>query len=150
LCYEAGPTGFVLARRLIGLGYNCIVDAPSKTPTKSGDKVRTDKRDARKLARLHRAGELTAVHIPDVEDEVIRDVCRGRTDAVAEVKRCKQQLLGFLLRNGYRYSGKAHWTEAHMRYLRELVFAHRAQKMILEEYLQRIDTTQVQVPVPFR
>jgi len=145
LCYEAGPTGFVLARRLIGLGYSCIVVAPSKTPTKAGDKVRTDKRDARKLARLLRAGELTAVHIPDVEDEVIRDVCRGRTDAVAEVKRSKQQLLGFLLRNGYRYTGKAHWTEAHMRYLRELVLAHRTQKMILEEYLQRIDITQMQV-----
>ena len=145
LCYEAGPTGFVLARRLIGLGYSCSVVAPSKTPKKSGDKVRTDKRDARKLARLHRAGELTAVHIPDVEDEVIRDVCRGRTDAVQEVKRCKQQLLGFLLRNGYRYTGKAHWTEAHMRYLRELVLAHRTQKMILEEYLQRIDVSQMQV-----
>lgn len=145
ICYEAGPTGFVLARRLIGLGYNCIVIAPSKTPSKPGDKVRTDRRDARKLARLHRAGELTAVHIPDVEDEVIRDVCRGRTDAVQEVKRCKQQLLAFLLRNGYRYSGKAHWSEPHMRYLRELVLAHPAQKHILEEYLQRIDTAHVQV-----
>ena len=145
ICYEAGPTGFVLARRLIKLGYDCIVIAPSKTPTKPGDKVRTDRRDARKLARLHRAGELTAVHIPDVEDEVIRDVCRGRTDAVQEAKRCKQQLMAFLLRNGYRYPGKSHWTEAHMRYLRELVFAHRTQKMILEEYLQRIDITQMQV-----
>ena len=145
LCYEAGPTGFVLARRLIGLGDNCVVVAPSKTPKKSGDKVRTDRLDARKLARLHRAGELTAVHIPDVEDEVIRDVCRGRTDAVQEMKRCKQQLLAFLLRNGYRYTGKAHWTDAHMRYLRKLVFAHRTQKMILEEYLQRTDSTQMQV-----
>lgn len=145
LCYEAGPTGFVLARRLIGLDYNCVVVAPSKTPKKSGDKVRTDRLDARKLARLHRAGELTAVHIPDVEDEVIRDVCRGRTDAVQEAKRCKQQLMGFLLRNGYRYTGKAHWTDAHMRYLRELVFAHRTQKIILEEYLQRIDMTHVQI-----
>jgi transposase len=145
LCYEAGPTGFVLARRLIKLGYDCVVIAPSKTPRKSGDKVRTDRRDARKLAHYLRSGDLTAVHIPDVEDEVIRDVCRGRTDAVQEVKRCKQQLMGFLLRNGYRYTGKAHWTEAHMRYLRELVFAHRTQKTILEEYLQRIDTTHAQI-----
>lgn len=145
LCYEAGPTGFVLARRLIKLGYDCIVVAPSKTPTKSGDKVKTDRRDACKLARLLRAGELTAVHIPDVEDEVIRDVCRGRTDAVQEVKRTKQQLMAFLLRNGYRYTGKAHWSEPHMRYLRELVLAHPAQKHILEEYLQRIDTAQLQV-----
>lgn len=145
ICYEAGPTGFVLARRLIHLGYDCTVVAPSKTPQKSGDKVRTDRRDARKLAHYHRSGDLTAVHIPDVDDEVIRDVCRGRTDAVQEVKRCKQQLMGFLLRNGYRYTGKAHWTDAHMRYLRELVLAHRTQKIILEEYLQRIDSTQLQV-----
>lgn len=145
LCYEAGPTGFVLARRLLHLGYHCIVVAPSKTPTKPGDKVRTDRRDAGKLARNLRSGDLTAVNIPEVEDEVIRDVCRGRTDAVQEAKRCKQQLIGFLLRNGYRYTGKAHWTQAHMRYLRELVLAHPTQKLILEEYLQRIDMTHAQI-----
>jgi transposase len=145
ICYEAGPTGFVLARRLIGLGYDCIVVAPSKIPSKSGDRVKTDRRDARKLAGLHRAGELEGIHIPDVEDEVIRDVCRGRTDAVQELKRTKQQLLGFLLRNGYRYSGTSRWTEAHMRYLRELVMAHRAQKSVLEEYLLRIDSAHAQV-----
>jgi transposase len=145
LCYEARPTVFVLARRLIKLGYDCIVVAPSKTPVKSGDKVKTDRRDACKLARLLRAGELTSVHIPDVEDEVIRDVCRSRTDAVSEVKRSKQQLVAFLLRNGYRYPGKVHWTQPHMRYLRELVMAHPAQKHILEEYIQRIDTAQLQV-----
>ena len=145
LCYEAGPTGFVLARRLIKLGYDCIVVAPSKIPSKPGDKVKTDRRDARKLARLHRAGELEGVNIPDVEDEVIRDVCRGRTDAVQELTRGKKQLLSFLLRNGYRYSGKARWTEAHMRYLRELVMAHSAQKMVMEEYLLRIDSATAQV-----
>ncbi len=145
ICYEAGPTGFVLARRLIKLGYDCIVVAPSKIPTKSGDKVKTDRRDARKLARLHRAGELKGIHIPDVEDEVIRDVCRGRTDSVQVVKRTKQQLGGFLLRNGYHYKGGTNWTEAHMRYLRELVMPHGAQKMVLEEYLLRIDTATAQV-----
>ena len=145
LCYEAGPTGFVLARRLIKLGFECIVVAPSKIPTKSGDKVKTDRRDARKLARLFRAGELEGIHIPDVEDEVIRDVCRGRTDAVNNLVRSKKQLLSFMLRNGYRYKGKAHWTEAHMRYLRELVLADPAQKVILEEYLQRIDFAEKQV-----
>ena len=145
LCYEAGPTGFVLARRLIKLGFECIVVAPSKIPTPSGDRVKTDRRDARKLARLYRAGELTGIHIPSVEDEVIRDVCRGRTDAVNTMARTKKQLLSFLLRNGYRYKGKAHWTEAHMRYLRELVLADPAQKIILEEYLQRIDFAVKQV-----
>ena len=100
ICYEAGPTGFVLARRLLGLGFDCQVIAPSKIPKKSGDQVKTDRLDARKLARLHRSGDLVAVHIPDVEDEVIRYVCRGRTDAVNETKRGKQQLSSFLLRNG--------------------------------------------------
>jgi transposase len=145
ICYEAGPTGFVLARRLISLGYNCVVIAPSLIPQKSGDKKKTDKRDARKLAGLLRAAELTAVHIPDVEDEVIRDVCRGRTDSVQELVRGKKQLLSFLLRNGYRYTGESNWTEAHMRYLRELVFPAPAQKMILEEYIQRIDSTIEQI-----
>ena len=139
LCYEAGPTGFVLARRLLKLGFECIVIAPSKIPQQSGDRVKTDRRDARKLARLFRAGELFGIHIPSVEDEVIRDVCRGRTDAVDERSRTKKQLLSFMLRNGYRYKGTSHWTEAHMRYLRELVLADPAQKIILEEYLQRID-----------
>ena len=145
ICYEAGPTGFVLARRLIKLGYDCEVIAPSLIPTKSGDKRKTDKRDAKKLARMHRAGELTAVHIPDVDDEVVRDVCRGRTDAVNDLKAAKKQLLSFLLRNGYRYSGKANWTEAHLRYLRELVMAHPTQKVLLEEYIRRIDTAAVQI-----
>jgi transposase len=186
ICYEAGPTGFVLARRLIQLGYDCIAVAPSLIPTKAGDRKKTDRRDARKLAGLLRAGELTAVHIPDVEDEVIRDVCRGRSDAVQELVRAKKQLLAFLLRNGancktsvpflfyinikcfvminsttyslgfsfvwlcnylngYRYKGDSNWTEAHMRFLRELVFPHCAQKMILEEYIQRIDAMTEQI-----
>ena len=145
ICYEAGPTGFVLARRLLKLDFDCIVVAPSKIPQKSGDKVKTDRKDARKLARFHRAGELTAVHIPDIEDEVIRDVCRARTDAVNAKVRAKKQLLGFLLRNGYRYTGKSNWTEAHMRYLRELVLPTPAQKIVLEEYIQTIDTTIKQV-----
>lgn len=144
ICYEAGPTGFVLARRLIKLGFECIVVAPSLVPTKSGEQ-KTDRRDARKLAGLFRAGELTAVHIPDQEDEVIRDVCRGRTDAAQELARTKKQLLSFLLRNGYHYTGKANWTEAHMRYLRELVLAHSSQKLILEEYIQRIDALEKQI-----
>jgi len=145
ICYEAGPTGFVLARRLISLGFDSQVIAPSKIPQRAGDKIKSDRLDACKLARLHRAGELVAVHIPDMEDEVIRDVCRGRTDAVNEAKRTKQQLKSFMLRNGYRYTGTANWSEAHMRYLRELVMPHRAQKMVMEEYLLRIDTATAQV-----
>jgi len=137
-CYEAGPCGFGLARRLRQLGVECEVVAPSMTPTRSGDRVKTDKRDARKLARLLRAGELTPVYIPEATDEAIRDLCRARTDAVDDRRRSRHRLKGFLLRHGYRYQGKSAWSAAHERYLRELVLAHPAMKVILEEYLQGI------------
>jgi transposase len=145
ICYEAGPTGFVLARRLQRLGYRVEVMAPSLIPVRAGDRIKTDRRDARKLAGLFRAGELTAVHIPDADDEAIRDVCRGRTDAVEVRTRARQQLGGLLLRNGHLYTGKSRWTEAHMRYLRELSLPSPAQRIVLEEYLQRIDTAADQV-----
>ncbi len=144
LCYEAGPTGFVLVRRLRELGFECDVVAPSLIPVKASDRVKTDRRDARKLARLLRAGELTSVHVPDATDEVIRDVGRARTDAVEVQTRTRQQLGALLLRNGYHYTGST-WTEPHMRYLRELVLPDRAQKIVLEEYLQRIDNAVAQV-----
>lgn len=127
VCYEAGPCGFVLARRLKQWGIACDVVAPSLTPKGSGDKIKTDRREARMLARLHRAGELTAVHIPYERDEAIRDLCRARTDALQD------------LRNGYRYGEKTSWGVAHMRYLRELLLPHPAMKIVLEEYLQCID-----------
>jgi len=137
-CYEAGPCGFGLARRLKQLGVECQVIAPSLTPTRSGDRVKTDQRDARKLARLLRAGELTPVYIPDARDEAIRDLCRARSDAVDDRRRSRHRLKGFLLRHGYRYQGKSSWSAAHERYLRELVLPHPAMKVILEEYLQGI------------
>jgi transposase len=137
-CYEAGPCGFGLARRLRQLGVECEVVAPSMTPKRSGDRVKTDKRDARKLARLLRAGELTPVYIPEPTDEAIRDLCRARTDAVDDRRRSRHRLKGFLLRHGYRYQKKSAWSAAHERYLRELVLAHPAMKVILEEYLQGI------------
>ena len=107
-------------------------------PKRSGDRVKTDKRDARKLARLLRAGELTAVYIPEATDEAMRDLCRARTDAVDDRRRSRHRLKGFLLRHGYRYQGKSAWSAAHERYLRELVLPHPAMKVILEEYLQGI------------
>jgi transposase len=139
VCYEAGPCGFVLARFLKKKGIACDVIAPSLTPKGSGDKIKTDRRDARMLARLHRAGELTAVHVPDERDEAIRDLCRARTDAVQDQRSGRNQLKAFLLRNGYRYGEKTSWGVAHMRYLRELVLPHPAMKIVLEEYLQCID-----------
>ena len=137
-CYEAGPCGFGLARRLKQLGVECAVVATSLIPTRSGDRVKTDRRDALKLARLLRAGELTPVYIPDARDEAIRDLCRARSDAVDDRRRSRHRLKGFLLRQGYRYQGKSSWSAAHERYLRELVLPHPAMKVILEEYLQAI------------
>lgn len=138
VCYEAGPTGFVIARRCAQLKIDCTVVAPSLIPSRSGDRVKTDRRDARKLARLHRSGDLTAVHVPDASDEAMRDLCRARTDAVQDLRRGRAQLKAFLLRNGYRYTGKSAWTEAHRRYLRELVLPHPAQRVVLEDALTSI------------
>ena len=133
--YEAGPCGFVIYRCLQQLGIDCAVVAPSLIPKKPGERIKTNRRDAIKLARSHRAGELTPVHVPDARDEAIRDLCRARTDAVRDQRRSRQQLKALLLRLGYHYTGKSSWTEAHLRYLRELEMAHPAQKVVLEEYL---------------
>ena len=106
VCYEAGPCGFGIARRLRQLGIDCQVIAPSLIPKKSGDRQKNDHRDAIKLARCHRAGELTPVHVPEPTDEALRDLCRARTDAVNDQRRTRQQLKALLLRLGYKYGGK--------------------------------------------
>jgi len=139
IAYEAGPCGFVIARRLKQLKISCLVAAPSLIPKKPGSPFKTDKRDACTIARLLRAGDLTGVYVPEPTDEAIRDLCRARTDAVDDHRRCRHRLKAFLLRHGYRYQGKANWSQPHMRYLRELVLPHPAMKAILEEYLQGID-----------
>ncbi|MBK1790207.1 IS110 family transposase [Persicirhabdus sediminis] len=139
VCYEAGPTGFVLGRRLLQLGIECSLCAPSKTERKAGEQIKTDKRDAKQLARAHKNGDLTLVRIPPQLDEAMRDVCRARTDAVDDLARAKQRLGAFLLRHGFRYSGKTNWTAAHMRYLRDLTMPNDTQKVVLEEYLQAIN-----------
>ncbi|MEA3212442.1 MAG: transposase [Chthoniobacter sp.] len=136
--YEAGPCGYVIARRLAQLGIDCVVVAPSLIPKKSGERVKTDRRDALKLARLHRAGELQPILVPAAADEAVRDLCRARTDAVNDLRRGRAQLKAFLLRHGYRYGGQSSWTEAHLRYLRELVLGHPAHKAVLEESLLAI------------
>ncbi len=138
VAYEAGPCGFGIARRLKQLQVPCLVAAPSLIPKQPGSPFKTDQRDARTIARLLRAGELTGVYVPEPTDEAIRDLCRARTDAVDDQRRCRLRLKAFLLRHGYRYQGKANWSQPHMRYLRELVLPHPAMKAILEEYLQGI------------
>ena len=145
VAYEAGPCSFVIARRLKQLKVPCLVAAPSLIPKLPGSPFKTDKRDACAIARLLRAGELTAVYVPEATDEAIRDLCRARTDAVDDQRRCRHRLKAFLLRHGYRYQGKANWSQPHMRYLRELVLPHPAMKAILEEYLQGIDAAHQRV-----
>jgi transposase len=103
-CYEAGPCGYGIQRYLSAHGHECVVVAPSLIPKRAGDRVKTDRRDAASLARLHRAGELTAVWVPDAGHEAMRDLVRARLDAVHALRRARQQLSGFLLRQG------CHWT----------------------------------------
>jgi transposase len=99
-CYEAGPCGYGVYRHLVGLGHECLVVAPSLIPKRAGDRVKTDRRDAVALAQLHRAGELSAVWVPDAAHEAMRDLVRARLVAVRGLRRARQQLLGFLLRHG--------------------------------------------------
>jgi transposase len=139
VCYEAGPTGFVIARHLAKRGIACLVAAPSLIPKGRADRIKTDRRDALMLARLHRAGELTAVHIPDATDESIRDLCRARTDAVDDKRRATSRLKSFLLRHGHRTTEKTPWSEARMRTLRKTVLPLPAMGIVLEEYIQAID-----------
>jgi transposase len=116
-CYEAGPTGFELARLLHSMGVGCEVIAPSLIPRAPGDKVKTDKRDCRRLARLHRAGELVAVRIPTLAEEAVRDLCRTRADLVDDRTRARHRLSKFLLRHGRIWRGGSAWTLAHERWL---------------------------------
>lgn len=139
VCYEAGPTGFVLARRLIQLGLECVVMAPTKSTRKPGEKVKTDKKDAMKIAKEYRNGDIVEVRIPPSNDQAIRDVARARTDASDDLTRAKQRLKSFLLCNGHRYTGSATWGGPHMNYLRGLTLQNPAQQIVLEEYLLAID-----------
>lgn len=137
--YESGPTGFVLQRRLLAWGEDCIIVSASHVPKKAGDRVKTDRRDAIQLAKMHRSGDLDAIHVPDSADEAIRDLCRARFDAKQDERRSKQRLKSFLLRNGYNYQGNANWTPSHKSYIREKQMQHPAQKSALESYMQSID-----------
>jgi transposase len=112
-CYEAGPTGFGLYRLLRSMGVACDVVAPSLIPRSPGDRVKTDKRDARRLARLHRAGELVAIAVPTPAQEAVRDLCRARAALVRERRRARQRLDKFLLRHDRVYRAGGAWTARH-------------------------------------
>lgn len=134
VCYEAGPTGYDFARLLIRWGVSCDVIAPSLVPRAAGDKVKTDKRDARRLARLHRAGELTAIHLPSAEQEAVRDLCRARADVVIERTRARHRLSKFLLRHSQVFRQGKQWTQAHEQWLRRLHFDDRALQLTYGHY----------------
>jgi transposase len=144
-CYEAGPTGYDLYRQIIELGHACEVVAPSLIPKRSGDRVKTNRRDAVSLARLHRAGELTGVWVPDETHEAVRDLVRAREAANDALKKSRQQLQAFLLRRGHIYSGRSPWTQIHRRWLAELSFTHPAHHIVLAEYIQAIEDAEVRV-----
>lgn len=134
IVYEAGPCGYGLARQLCARGYRCELIAPTLIPRKSGDRIKTDRRDALALAHFARAGDLTAVMIPPEPDEAIRDLSRARQDAVRARLKARQQLKAMLLRHGQRYTGKTSWTAAHERFLATVRFAHPAQNIAFVEY----------------
>jgi transposase len=136
--YEAGPCGYEIYRHLTGKGFSCKVVAPSKTPRKSGDRIKNDRRDAEMLARLERAGELTEIYVPREEDEAMRDLTRAREDAVKALKTAQHQLNAFLLRYGKRYPGKGSWTPVHMRWLSDIALAHPSQQIVLQEYITTV------------
>ena len=137
--YEAGPCGYGLYRDLTGQGFNCQVVAPSLIPKKPGDKVKTDRRDAVEIARLLRSGDLTRVHVPTVEDEAIRDLCRARDAARLTLKNAKLRLKAFLLRLGLHYVGRADWNDAHRRYLAKVVCPTPAQQIVFQESVRAVD-----------
>jgi transposase len=139
LVYEAGPCGFVICRHLRSKGIHCDLVCPSLIPKKASDRVKTDRRDADQLARLYRAGELTPIHVPDQEDEAVRDLIRARTTAVHDQRRARNRLKGFLLRLGFRYSGKTSWNDAHKRYLSGLLMPRPVQQIVFQECIHAID-----------
>ncbi|MGG1311587.1 IS110 family transposase [Cohnella laeviribosi] len=137
LCYEARPTGFELYRWITAMGYSCTVIAPSHTPSRPGDQVKTDRRDSERLAQLFRAGELTAVHIPSREDEALRDLIRLRADAKEDLHRCRQRIIHFLLRRMIQQPAemKRRWSKKYREWLEKLTFDYESEQLTFQEYL---------------
>jgi transposase len=146
-CYEAGPCGYALQRQIEAAGpVICEVIAPALVPRKPGERIKTDRRDARKLAELLRAGLLTEVQAPSPEQEAVRDLCRAREDAKQDLLRCRHRLGKLLLRRGLVYSGgKRAWTQAHRKWLRSLQFDHGTDQAVLKDYLLAIEQVQQRI-----
>ena len=137
-CYEAGCFGFRLARQLSDLGVGCAVAAPGMLPKMPSDRVKTDRRDARTLARALRNGDVHNVYVPTKQDEAVRDYLRMYEDVKGNLKRAKQRVLHFLLRRGIRYTERGNWTAAHRQWLRALQMEQPIDQETLEEYLAHV------------
>lgn len=137
-CYEAGPCGYALQRQLTSARVSCQVIAPALIPRKPGERIKTDRRDARKLAELWRAGLLTVVQPPTPADEAVRDLARARDDAREDLQRCRHRMGKLLLRRGLHYSGR-NWTQAHRRWIDDLEWAQPAERVVVDDYLLAID-----------
>ncbi len=140
VCYEAGPCGFVLYWQLVELGVHCEVVAPTLVPVKAGDRVKTDGRDALKLARCYRAGDLTAVWVPDADHEALRDLVRAREAAKKDQLRARHRLGKFLLRKGLRRpEGMSAWGTRHLVWLRSLRFERKPEQAAFIDYLAEVE-----------
>jgi len=141
VCYEAGPTGYVLYWQLTALGVRCEVVAPTLVPVKAGDRVKTDRRDAEKLARSYRSGDLTAVWVPDAAHEALRDLVRAREAAKGDQLRARHRLGKFLLRHGWRPpKGTNAWTGKYLAWIKKDVeFGHEAQNAVLLDYITEVE-----------
>lgn len=145
-CYEAGPCGYELQRWIQGEGAACVVVAPAFLPGKAGERVKTNRRDAKKLARAHRADMLTEVRPPTPEEEAARDLVRGREDLLGDVRRCRQRIKSLLLRRGLILPGsKGTWTLPYRRWLNGLVWEHDADRVVFSDYLLGLEQAEARM-----
>lgn len=138
-CYEAGPCGFEVRRQLEEMGVSCGVVAPSLIPKRPGQRVKTDPKDARKLGRLYRAGELTLIRVPTKDEEAVRDLVRCRDDLRQDVLRKRHRLSKYLLRNGRVWTLTRNWTQRHWAWMRKQQFENPAAQRTFEEYLRQLE-----------
>lgn len=140
VCYEAGPTGYWLYRLLVSMDIECVVVAPSLIPKRPGERVKTDRRDALRLAQLLRAGELTSVYVPTEEDEALRDLVRAREDAKEDQLRARHRLTKFLMRNNITSPENVrNWSAAHRKWLNRLEWSNAALRVVFQEYLHHLN-----------
>jgi transposase len=137
-CYEAGGCGYNIYRQIKDAGHHCDVVAPSRIPRPTGDRIKTDRRDAIMLAKLHRSGELTPVWVPDQDHEAMRDLIRSRCSATAQQRVARQQLQAFLLRHGRTYGGVTAWSRAHFLWLSDQKFERPAQQAVFQDYVNAV------------